>query len=183
MVSKAKLLFMGKSLKRENRGERQARNLKLFWGQKHLQPQTIKQRFLKMYTLDWTLGWIIPSLCHRNPLELCGWHLVWGKVSMCDVRGHPQPPVLLHQHDHPLPGAWHHIHVSYPLYFLPNMRTERPDVNRTDPVTRLQSKWVVIEASASSDVFRLKVKQISALLYSRTFDCWTVCSISIMHMY
>lgn len=58
------------------------------------------------------------SLCHRNPFELCGWHPVWSQVSMCDARWHPQPPVLLHQHDHPLPGAWHHIHVSSSLFII-----------------------------------------------------------------
>lgn len=56
------------------------------------------------------------SLCHRNPFEFCGWHPVWSQVSMCDVGGHPQPAVLLHQHDRALPGAWHHIYVSSSFY-------------------------------------------------------------------
>lgn len=56
------------------------------------------------------------SVCHRNLVKLCGWHLVRSQVSMCDAGGDPQPPVLFHQHDCSLLGAWHHIYVSY--YFL-----------------------------------------------------------------
>lgn len=114
------------------------------------------------------------SLCYRNPFELRGWHLVWGQVSMCDVRGYPQPPVHFSQYDHSLPGAWHHIHVSHSLFFPWTCKLNKLI---TEPVTGLQSKSRLIEASVLSDVSKLKVKQHCALLYSCKFDCWTVCAV------
>lgn len=84
-------------------------------------------RFCFSYQMYWftvktwmNLTWPNVFSFYRNPFELRGWHLVWSQVSMCDAGGHPQPPLLLHQHDHPLPGARHHIHVSSPLLFHPH---------------------------------------------------------------
>lgn len=52
------------------------------------------------------------SLFSRDNVEFCGWHPVWGQVSVCDARGHSEPHDL-YLHDNPLPGARHHLHVSH----------------------------------------------------------------------
>lgn len=104
------------------------------------------------------------SFCYRNPLELCGWHFVRCQVSVCDAGGYPQPPVLLYQHDHSLPGAWHHIHVSYSLLWTHN---------KTDPVTRAQSKSGLTKAFVLSICCSM-YSYLSAALFCASSNCPSV---------
>lgn len=95
----------------------------------------------------------------RNPFEFCGRHLVRSKVSMRDVGGHPQPAVLVHQHDRALPGAWHHLHVSCLVYHKYNQN----------------GVWEPLPTGASelSDVWmqvRFKKKKKKAARTSRTHE-------------
>lgn len=50
-------------------------------------------------------------LC-RNGAELCGRHHLWSKGTMCHAISGARQAVHHDFSHHPMPGTWHHLHVS-----------------------------------------------------------------------